>query len=807
MVNSKIERFGDKNCRRRFALVDKRDRRKKSYQVFRFGGTRWCSDRDFAIMSIATTFLTLIRRIVIPALAFIVISIGSVVPGHAETITVQGNSRIDATTIQSYVTGQTPEMAKKDLLATGLFASVDVVKKGDSIVVTVKENNIINRVAFEGNKRLKSEVFDGELQLKSRGAFTQAALDADIVHIKEIYQRVGRSNVDVKSRIVQLENGKIDVVFTVDEGKKTGVKSIEFAGNAAFSSGRLRDEMQTTESNWLSWIKTTDVYDADRIAADTELVRRFYLKHGYADMRVADTKVDYDADAAGYRVLITVEEGKQYKVGSIDIESKIAEITPDMLRSRLKLAPGDIYNADLVEKTIFGITTEVSSRGYAFSQVRPKGDRDQANGIVKLSFVVDEGPRVYIERINIRGNTRTRDMVIRREFDIGEGDAYNKVLIDRTERRLNNLGFFKSVRISNEPGSTPDRVIVNVEVEDKSTGQFSIGGGYSTSEGLIAQVGVSESNFLGRGQYASIKGSTGQYTKGVEFNFTEPYFMDRHLAAGIDLYSKRSDNSRFAYYSNTKTGATVRLGAPLTEEFTVTGRYSLYNNNLTVTDTTNASVAIQSAEGNNITSAVGYTLSYNTIDNNQNPRNGILNDLKQDVAGFGGNSRYIKTSNEIKIYRELSDNFVGLLHGQAGYIYSDNLRIIDGFFMGPELVRGFALSGIGARDSTTSVSRNALGGTTYVGASSELQFPIFGLAREVGIKGAVFADAGTLFGYSGSTNNVSVVGDDRSIRSSIGAGVLWSSPVGPIRLDFAFPVTKNDYDQTQVFRFSAGSVF
>jgi outer membrane protein insertion porin family len=807
MVNSKIERFDDKNCRRRFALVDKRDRRKKSYRVFRFGGTRWCSDRDFAIMSIATTFLTLIRRIVIPALAFIVISIGSVVPGHAETITVQGNSRIDATTIQSYVTGQTPEMAKKDLLATGLFASVDVVKKGDSIVVTVKENNIINRVAFEGNKRLKSEVFDGELQLKSRGAFTQAALDADIVHIKEIYQRVGRSNVDVKSRIVQLENGKIDVVFTVDEGKKTGVKSIEFAGNAAFSSGRLRDEMQTTESNWLSWIKTTDVYDADRIAADTELVRRFYLKHGYADMRVADTKVDYDADAAGYRVLITVEEGKQYKVGSIDIESKIAEITPDMLRSRLKLAPGDIYNADMVEKTIFGITTEVSSRGYAFSQVRPKGDRDQANGIVKLSFVVDEGPRVYIERINIRGNTRTRDMVIRREFDIGEGDAYNKVLIDRTERRLNNLGFFKSVRISNEPGSTPDRVIVNVEVEDKSTGQFSIGGGYSTSEGLIAQVGVSESNFLGRGQYASIKGSTGQYTKGVEFNFTEPYFMDRHLAAGIDLYSKRSDNSRFAYYSNTKTGATVRLGAPLTEEFTVTGRYSLYNNNLTVTDTTNASVAIQSAEGNNITSAVGYTLSYNTIDNNQNPRNGILNDLKQDVAGFGGNSRYIKTSNEIKIYRELSDNFVGLLHGQAGYIYSDNLRIIDGFFMGPELVRGFSLSGIGARDSTTSVSRNALGGTTYVGASSELQFPIFGLAREVGIKGAVFADAGTLFGYSGSTNNVSVVGDDRSIRSSIGAGVLWSSPVGPIRLDFAFPVTKNDYDQTQVFRFSAGSVF
>ncbi len=755
----------------------------------------------------AKTLLRFARRIIVPVLAVLVISIGSSVPGHAETIVVQGNSRIDSTTIQSYVTGQTPDVAKKDLLATGLFASVEVVKKGDTIIVTVKENNIINRVAFEGTKRLKSEMFEGELQLKPRGSFTQAALDADIARIKEIYQRVGRSSVDVKSRIVQLENGKIDVVFTVDEGKKTGVKSIEFNGNTAFSSGRLRDEMQTTESNWLSWIKTTDVYDADRIAADTELVRRLYLKHGYADMRVTDTKVDYDEAAAGYHVIVSIDEGKQYKVGSVDIESKIAEITPDMLKGRVLLGAGDVYNADLVEKTILGITTEVSARGYAFSQVRPKGDRDAANSTIKLSFVVDEGPRVYIERINVRGNTRTRDAVIRREFDIGEGDAYNKVLIDRTERRLNNLGFFKTVRISNEPGSTPDRVIVNVDVEDKSTGQFSIGGGYSSSEGLLAQVGVSESNFLGRGQYASIKGSTGQYSKGVELNFTEPYFLDRHLAGGFDLYSKQNDNSRYAYYSNVKTGGTLRVGAPLTEEFSIVGRYSLYNNNLTITDPANASLAIQSAEGNNLTSAFGYTLSYNTVDNINNPRNGVLNEFKQDLAGFGGDSRYIKTTNDLKFYREITDNFVGLLRGQAGYVYSDDLRIIDGFFMGPDLVRGFALSGIGARDSGRAVSKNALGGTTYFGGSSELQFPILGMPREVGIRGAVFADAGTLFGYSGTTNGVDVVGDDGAIRSSVGAGVLWSSPIGPIRLDFAMPVTKGEFDQTQVFRFSAGSVF
>ncbi len=765
-------------------------------------------DWDIVIMSFAPSIFALARRVVLPGLVVLALSLAMAVPGHAETIVVQGNSRIDTTTIQSYVTGQTVEAAKKDLLATGLFSSVEVVKKGDSIVVTVKENNIINHVAFEGTKRLKSDAFEGELQLKARGAFTQAALDADTARIKEIYQRIGRSNVSVKSRIVQLENGKIDVVFTVDEGEKTGVKSIDFAGNTAFSSGRLRDEMQTTESNWMSWIKTTDVYDADRLAADAELVRRLYLKHGYADMRIVDTKVDYDEKAAGYRVLITVDEGKQYKVSGVSVESRIAEIPSDSLKARLLLNAGDIYNSDLVEKTIVGLTTEVSSKGYAFSQIRPKGDRDTANATVKLSFVVEEGPRVYIERINIRGNSRTRDLVIRREFDIGEGDAYNKVLIDRTERRLNNLGFFKTVRISNEPGSTPDRVIVNVDVEDKSTGQFSVGGGYSTTEGMLAQVSVSESNLMGRGQFARISASTGQYSKGAEFNFTEPYFLDRHLAGGFDVYSKQNDNSRFAYYSNVKTGGTLRIGAPLTEEFGIVGRYSLYNNDVSITDTTHASEAIQSAQGNNLTSALGYTLSYNTLDNRNDPRMGQLSELKQDLAGFGGDSHYIKTTADVKYYHEISDNFVGMLRGQAGYIYSDNLRIIDGFFMGPDLVRGFTPSGIGARDDSNGNSAlNALGGTTYLGGSSELQFPIFGLPREAGMKGAVFADAGTLFGYTGKTTGLTVVGDDRSIRSSVGAGVLWSSPIGPIRLDFAFPITKNDYDQTQVFRFSAGSVF
>lgn len=731
---------------------------------------------------------------------------------QAQEVVVQGNSRVDTSTIKSYFSGQSAAELEKELSATGLFSSVRVSKVGSKLIVKVAENNTINRVAFEGNKRLVSEVLEGEIQLKSRGVFSQSVLEADTARLKELYERSGRSNAQVTSRVVQLENGKIDVVFTIVEGDKTGVKSIDFTGNKAFSAGRLRDEMTTTQSNFLSWIKTSDIYDPDRLAADAELVRRFYLRNGYADMQIISTDVQYDGDAGGYTVVIAIEEGKQYRVGSVEVSSSITNVDADSLRSVLKIAEGDVYNADLVEKTIYGITAEVSSRGFVFSQVRPEGNRDSEAGLVNLSFAVEEGPRVYIERINIRGNTRTRDNVIRREFDVGEGDAYNKVLIDRTERRLNNLGFFRQVRITNEPGSAPDRVIINVDVEDQATGQFSVAFGYSTTEGAIGEVGIRETNLIGQGQDVRISGSTGQYTRGVEFNYTEPYFMDRRLAAGLDLYSKESDNTRFARYSNTISGGTLRAGFALTEETKLGLKYSLYNNDVVIASkykdglgSDDASTAIRSSEGVNLTSLVGYSMIFNTVDNVNNPRSGILAELEQDFAGLGGDSRYVRTTGDMKYYHEISDNFVGLLRGQAGYLLADNPRIIDNFFMGPNLVRGFSNSGLGPRDKAFDVRYNALGGTTYVGGTTEIQFPLFGLPREAGLKGSVFADAGTLFGFS-STKPTNFV-EDNVIRSSIGTGILWQSPVGPIRLDFAWPVTKGKYDQTEVFRFVGGTAF
>ena len=819
----------------------------------------------------------------------------STIGAFAQSIVVQGSQRVDAETIKAYFSG-TDQAAiaqgVKELNATGMFSSVKTKREGSQIIVSVVENNVINRVAFEGNSKLKSDVLVTEVQTRARGSYNEATIKSDIERIQEIYRRGGRAAATVTSRTVSLPNGRIDVVFTIDEGDKTGVKSIEFVGNQAFSSYRLHNIIQTTEMNLLSFFKTTDVYDPDKIAADQEAVRRFYLKNGYADFRIVKSDARYDQAQKGYYVTITVDEGAQYKVGSVNLESRLRDVSADALKPALKLASGEVYNGDLVEKTVDAITREVARKGYAFSQVRPRGDRDSAKGQINLTFVVDEGPRVYVERLLVRGNTRTRDYVIRREFDIGEGDAYNRVLIDRAERRLNNLGFFKKVKITNEPGSSPDRVVVVVDVEDQSTGSFGISGGYSTLDGFIAEVSVTETNFLGRGQYAKAAATLGQHSRGVDLAFTEPYFLDTRMSAGLNLFSKQSDASKYAFYKNYLTGGSLTLGIPLTDEVSFSPRYTAYTSKVTIpndkyqpyndcttpvvgvtpgtvgspypdpsrpsqspyTCVTNgeASLAIQEVLGTRFASLGGYALSYNTLDNMRNPTSGLYAEIRQDMAGLGGNARFIRSSTDVRYYYPLSDDIVGFVRGQAGNMFAyggDKLRLTDNFNLGPNLVRGFAPAGIGPRDTFTGAG---LGGTTYAGASVEIQFPVFGLPRELGLKAALFADAGTLFGFKGRTNfgNLAYpacgpqyngngtpisatnpnggyaimmgsclnVVDSKALRSSVGASILWSSPLGPIRFDYAFALSKaknqtfadgtvGGGDVTQAFRFSGGSTF
>lgn len=792
----------------------------------------------------------------------------------AQAVVVQGNRRVDSATIRSYTASGDPQTIRQELLATGLFSSVNVSQRGNQTVIKVTESGAsttsgaVNRVAFEGNKRLKGDFLRGEVQSRDRGQINQSVINADIEKIRELYRRAGYGLSSISARLVPLENGRSDIVFTVVESSKTGIRSINFSGNNVYSSSRLRGLMASTEMNFLSWLKTSDVYDPDRISNDLELIRRYYLKNGYADFRVVTNTARFDETAGGYVIDIGLSEGQPYQLSDVRVDSKLRDVDPSALQRLVTTSTGDTYNAEAVEKSIVSLTMEVNRRGYAFAQVRPAGQRIAGSNAIGLTYVIEEGPRVYVERINIRGNTRTRDYVVRRELDMGEGDAYNRVLVNRAERRLNNLGFFEKVRITNEPGSAPDRVVVNVDVEDKATGSFSVAGGYSTSDGVIGEISLSESNFLGRGQFVRIAGTTGQRSKGIDFSFTEPYFLGYRMAAGFDLFSKFSDNSNTSRFESRVTGGQVRFTLPITEEFSITPRYSIYTTNIKIPNTVSkpyndcstamsitgitvidgtdycvangeASIAVKEARGQTLTSLIGVNLNYNSLDNTQNPKNGLSIELKPEFAGLGGDSKFFRVAADARYYREIFDDVIGIVRAQGGHItsFGGPTRMIDHYFLGPSLVRGFASSGIGPRDLATDPKTGALGGTTYFGGSLEVQFPIFGLPRELGLKGAVFADAGTLFNYDGglpsaftgcatgtsarqfnvsvggAQSNVACVRDKNVLRSSVGASLLWASPLGPIRFDYAYALTKDKGiggiggDRLQAFRFSGGARF
>jgi outer membrane protein insertion porin family len=791
-------------------------------------------------------------------------------------ISVEGNRRVEADTIRSYFHGGSAsdvDDALKALYATGLFSDVRINRAGNRLIVSVSENPVINRVAFEGNKKAKDEQLKTEVQSKPRGTLSKPTVQADVQRIIEIYRRTGRFDVRVEPKYIELPNNRVDLVFEISEGDKTGVKDIQFVGVKAFSQGRLRDIVKTSESNWLSFLQTTDIYDADRVEADRDLLRRFYLKNGYADVRIVSAVGEYDPAKKGFTVVFTIDEGAQYKVATVDVVSNVRAIDPASLRGSLKLSAGSVYNADLVEKTVENMTIEAAKRGYAFATVRPRGDRNYENKSISLVFVLEEGVRAYIERINIRGNTRTRDYVIRREFDVGEGDAYNRALIDRAERRLKNLNFFKTVKITNEPGSAPDRVVINVDVEEQPTGEFSIAGGYSTSDGFIAELSVADRNLMGRGQYAKASVTYGQRTRGLDLSFVEPYLLGYRMAGGIDLFARQNFASNYVSYDTKTYGTNLRLGFALTEELSFAPRYSIYRQEITlpnqynncifsqnalnfrngigtgVNPTSEATNPFNSSTGTNLncysdgeasmavrkelaagpvtTSLVGYSLAYNTLDNNKLPTSGMLAEFKQDLAGVGGNVNFVRSSVDTRNYYEVFPDVVGVLHMQGGHIAgwgSKDLRMLDHFQMGPNLVRGFSPSGIGPRDMTAGTTNDALGGSMYWGASLEAQTPLYFLPKEVGIKVAVFADAGSVWGYKGPTDwNVTgerlAVGLDSpaNIRSSVGVGFIWDSPLGPLRFDLAYPLKKycgsnslgtaQICDSTQIFRFSGGTRF
>src|SRR5665213_3519328 len=509
---------------------------------------------------------------------------------NVNTIQVEGNRRVEIETIRSYFKagpgGRLDQAAIDDglkaLIETGLFQDVKISQAGGHLVVSVIENPVIGKVAFEGNKKIKDEQLTAEVQSKPRGTLSRPMVQADAQRIAEIYRHSGRYDVHVNPVIIQQPNNRVDLVFEVTEGQKTGVKSVDFVGNSHFSSYRLKDIIKTHEANLLSFLGGGDVYDADRVEADRDLIRRFYLKHGFADVQVVAALTEYDPSRHGFLVTFKIEEGQQYRVAAVNFQSSIANFNGNSLAYLSRVSVGSLYNAEALEKSVEEMQIEASRRGYAFAIVRPRGDRNFESHTVSIVFTIDEGPRTYIERINVRNNTRTRDYVIRREFDISEGDAYNKALVDRAERRLKNLDYFKTVKITSEPGSSSDRVILVVDLEEKSTGDFSVSGGYSTTDGALAEVSIAERNFLGRGLFAKAAVTYGQYARGLSLSYVDPYLLDYRVALGLDAFYRQQLSNNYISYGTTTIGFSPRLGFALREDLSLQLRYSIYEQKISL---------------------------------------------------------------------------------------------------------------------------------------------------------------------------------------------------------------------------------
>ena len=740
-----------------------------------------------------------------------------------DPIIVEGNRRVEAETVRSYFRAAPDgrfdaaacDAALKALVATGLFDKVSIERVGERIVVRVTEAPVLDRVAFEGNRKVKDADLSAAIESKPRGTLQRAAVQADVGRIIEAYRHAGRDDVRVAPEIIDRGNGRLDLVYTITEGAKTPVRKINFTGNRAIGARQLNAVIKTSASNMLSFLTGGDVYDPDRVAQDQEQLRLYYRSKGYADASITSANAEYDPAAKGFNVTFAIDEGPLYHFGDVSVLCNIPGLDPEKLR-RLPLAlNGAVFDGNALDKSTEILAVEMAKLGYPFAQATPRVTRDATAQRIDVAFVVDQGPRTYIERIGIHGNTRTSDFVIRREFDIAEGDAYNKTLIDRAERRLKNLNYFKSVKITNRPGSTPDHVVLDVETIDQPTGDFSISGGYSTTDGALVEIKAGDRNFYGTGKNVQASVNYGQYARGLDLAVSEPYFLGTRVSAGIELFGRQTDVTSYQSYNSTTYGGTVQFGTPITEQLGVQWRYSIYNQNITLGSTISGlppSLAIQQAAANGPAwvSSAGSTATYSTLDNPKSPTEGIKSQLSQDLAGLGGDVKFLRTTEDVRYYRSLNGDLVGMARTQGGYVTGwggQQVPLMNSFFGGPTMVRGFATNGFGPRDLTPGTTMDNVGGSMYWATTAELQSGIPGVPDEYGLKASAFVDAGSVFGYGGPTSFGSTslqVANKNVVRSSVGVGLTWASPFGALTVNYAVPVTKAAYDVVQPFNFTAG---
>ena len=813
--------------------------------------------------------------------------------GILRGITIKGTERLEPETVRSYIelnVGDTydresEDKALKALYASELFADATIQDVDGTLIVTVKENPVINRILIEGAKRVKEDKVREEIRLAPRQIFTRSKTRADVGRILEVYRRSGRFSAAIEPKIVQLDQNRVDVVFEISEGPKSKVRQINILGNSKFSDGQLRAAMATRQARPYRLFTSADTYDPDRLAYDQQKLRQFYLTNGYADFRVISAVAELTPDRKDFIVTYVVEEGDRYKFGEVNLESQIRDIKPDTFKALIRIKPHEWYNAQKVESTVDTLTETAGLLGYAFADVRPQFNRDKEKREMNITFSINEAPRVYVERININGNTLTKDSVIRREFRLTEGDAFNSFKVKRTKDRLQQLGFFQEkLEIEQKPGSTPDKIILEANVQEKPTGELQVSAGYSSLEQFILSLAITQRNFRGKAQELRLSASISSYSKSVEAGFTEPYLFDRNLALGVDLFRRdynafnyTSTNSRNTTYSTTSTGGQIRTGFAITEFWSASLRYGLSYDQITLDKATyytadpvtgiltcdplKAGRYLCDSLGSYFTSSVGYSISYNSLNNYLRPSHGQRFAFSQDLAGVGIGVKYLRTRANYDYYRPLfrDSGFILNVGGEAGYIFGyggNSVRLNDRFFLGEPQLRGFGIRGVGPRvlripfdvNGVLSTDRkqyvdDALGGNAYYRGRLELQVPLGSAGAELGLRPSIFTDVGALFKLADQTKSLlclnpapplpqnatsphnsnvpckpnsplapagfdeQFVGNSPKPRLSVGAGVSWNSPFGPFRFDIAKALLKQPGDNTQIFQFNVGTQF
>lgn len=719
-----------------------------------------------------------------------------------QSIQVMGNKRIESETVISNLPLKAGDpfddiqlnQALKDLFATGYFADVQIHRKGNDLIVEVTENSLINRISFEGNSKLKDDKLLEEIQLRPREVLSRTKIQAAQQRILEIYRRMGRFDATVEPKVIRLEENRVDLVFEINEGEVTYVRKINFIGNKHFSSSRLEEQLFTKRARWFRLWASDDTFDPDRFTADQQNLQQFYYDMGYPDFRLISAVAELSPDHKDFYLTFTIEEGEMYTLGKVEVISHLKQVNADELKEYVDIKSGDTFSRKQIERNVNNLNAHVGNYGYAFADIQPKIEKNREKKTVDLTFEVKEGPRVYIERIDVVGNDRTRDEVIRRELNMLEGDAYNATKLKKAEKNLKDLGYFKKSEIVTEQGSAPDKARLVVKLEEQPTGEMGVAAGYSTLDGILGNVKFTERNFMGTGRIVHANVTIAKRAQDFDVGITDPYFLGYPLEAGIDLFRLRS--TRLSHFVSASNGVTPHIGYNISEFLGQRLDYTLKDDNVSHI-APDASIIIKQQAGKFITSAVGQALIYDRRDSRIDTTSGYMLSMANQYAGLGGSVNYLSNSFGAAWWYTPIEDIILHVRGNVRDIEKVGkkvIRIVDSIMLGAESFRGFAWGGVGPRDGSTG---DPLGATRSWTGTVETLFPI-GLPNEFGVKGAVFTDFGTA--WKPGQSNTQVL-DKRSIRVSVGVGLSWSSPFGPLKIDYAIPVKREKYDDTQRFLF------